>query len=374
MIFLAAFITTIYVGLITSFIIGMDAVKPFKTTKKEANNSFSILIPFRNEAAKLPTLLKSLEHLNYPNSKFEVVFIDDDSDDDSVKIIERHFNKLSITFSILENVQKTNSPKKDAIDTAIQHSKFNWIVTTDADCSLPENWLHTFDGFIQEKNPKMIVAPVAYESKNTFLERFQQLDFLSLMGSTQGGFGIKKPFLCNGANLCYSKQTFFEVNGFEGNNTIASGDDIFLLEKITTAYPNGVSYLKATDAIVTTTPQPTFKKLIAQRVRWAAKATAYKNKFSKFVSLTVASMNLLLIILFLGSLFINISWQLTLTVFVLKFLIDGILLFKTAAFFKQLYVLKQYLLSSLLYPLFTMFVIATSLKTDYQWKGRKFKK
>lgn len=54
---------------------------------------------------------------------------------------------------------------------------------------------------------------------------------MSLMGSTIGSFGIKHPFLCNGANLCYHKKAFFEVEGFKDNDTIASGDDIFFNAK-----------------------------------------------------------------------------------------------------------------------------------------------
>jgi hypothetical protein len=32
--------------------------------------------------------------------------------------------------------------------------------------------------------------------------------------------------MCNGANLAYTKTLFQELNGFDGNEKIASGDDI----------------------------------------------------------------------------------------------------------------------------------------------------
>jgi hypothetical protein len=54
---------------------------------------------------------------------------------------------------------------------------------------------------------------------------------LSLQGATIGSFGIGKGFMCNGANLAYKKSLFQELNGFQGNDTIASGDDVFLLQK-----------------------------------------------------------------------------------------------------------------------------------------------
>ncbi len=375
MILIISSITVLYSLLIFAFILGFNRVENFEaTTNDSIQTTFSIIIPFRNEAEALPELLESITQLEYLKSHYEIIFIDDASDDDSVDIIKRYCDKLSMTFSILQNNRKTNSPKKEAINTAIHQSQFDWIITTDADCILPKKWLQTFDAFIQHKQPKFIVAPVTYVANSSFLQQFQLLDFISLQGSTIGGFGIKIPFLCNGANLCYRKDTFLEVNGFEENTHIASGDDIFLLEKISRKYPDEVHYLKSSRVIVTTKPQPTFKQLLEQRIRWAAKSTAYTNVFSKLVSSIVFIMNLLLIILFFSSVFGDISWQFSIPVFGVKLIVDLLLLIKTTAFFKQQKVLRFYFFSSFIYPVFIMLVVISSLKSGYDWKGRKFKK
>jgi len=370
-------IVSLYCFIIIAFSIGFHLVDDFELEKITQTSKFTVIIPFRNEERSLPTLLKSIQELDYSKELFEIVFVDDASEDCSVDIISEFINKTpfnTTNIHIINNNRKTSSPKKDAINTAIDIAQFDWIITTDADCTVPKNWLQILDAFIQKKNPKLIVAPVTYAINNRFLEQFQLIDFLSLQGSTIGGFGIKKPFLCNGANLCYNKQIFKEVNGFDGNTSIASGDDIFLLEKIYKSYPNKVHYLKSPEAIVKTKPQHTFKKLVNQRIRWAAKSTVYSNPFSKLVSIVVFAMNALLIVLLLTSILGHNSWQLLLFLFVLKFLVDIILIFKTATFFKQLYILKHFVLSSLLYPFFIMFVIIVSLKSGYSWKGRQFKK
>ena len=78
---------------------------------------------------------------------------------------------------------------------------------------------------------EMVASGVCYVPKKDFLSAFQNLDFLSLQGATIGSFGINQPFMCNGANFAYSKQFFKELNGFQGNETIASGDDVFLLQR-----------------------------------------------------------------------------------------------------------------------------------------------
>ncbi|MDH3381695.1 MAG: glycosyltransferase, partial [Flavobacteriaceae bacterium] len=244
-----------YLLLIAGFIYGFDKVKEFKLANLQSKTRFSVIIPFRNEANNLPKLLESIQSLKYSKYLFEVIFVNDFSEDDSVNIIKSNLSNdpsNSIDFSIINNISKTNAPKKDAISKAINLAKYEWIITTDADCLLPEYWLDSFDECIQKSNPKCVAAPVTYQVETSFLNRFQILDMLSLQGATIGGFGIKKPFLCNGANFAYQKEAFIEVKGFDGNTSIASGDDIFLLEKMVNQYPGQVQFLKCEDVIVIT--------------------------------------------------------------------------------------------------------------------------
>ena len=189
-------ITIMYLLLIAGFIYGFDKVKEFKLSNLQSKTRFSVIIPFRNEAKNLPQLLESIQSLKYPKHLFEVIFVNDFSEDDSVHIISSNLSNKpsnSIDFSIINNSIKTNAPKKDAISKAINLAKYEWIITTDADCLLPEYWLDSFDEFIQKIKPKCVAAPVTYQVENSFLNRFQILDMLSLQGATIGGFGIKKP-------------------------------------------------------------------------------------------------------------------------------------------------------------------------------------
>ncbi len=370
MILAITIITLLYSSIIILFIMGYEKVSTFNHYTKTPVIKFSILIPFRNEEENLPKLLNSLGQLKYPKDSFELIFIDDGSTDDSVKIIKKHPTHSTI----IKNKRISNSPKKDAIKTAINQAKFDWIITTDADCIVPENWLLTFDAFIQKQPSKLIAAPVKYTATNSFLEQFQVFDFLSLQAVTVGGFGIQKPFLCNGANLCYSKKVFFEVNGFEGNEGIASGDDIFLLEKIAEKYPKQVHYLKSVDALISTMPQQTFKGLLAQRIRWAAKTSSYRNNFAKFVGIIVFLMNTLIVILTFWAIFNPYLWLLLLITLIVKLTLDGFLIKKHYSFLKHKFNILNFFKSSLCYPFFSIFMALSSFKSSYNWKGRQFKK
>ncbi|MGB3606136.1 glycosyltransferase family 2 protein [Psychroserpens sp.] len=368
-------ITLSYVLLIGSFVIGFDKVPVLQLKDAVVTTKFSIVIPFRNEAENLPQLLKSIAQLEYPMPLFEILFVDDESTDNSVAIISDFVRQFKfVNISVVKNKRITNSPKKDAITKAIDLAKYDWIVTTDADCELPVYWLDVFDHAIRTTDAKMLVAPVTFNLANSFFERFQLLDILSLQGATIGGFGVGKPFLCNGANLAYTKDIFRSLNGFDGNTDIASGDDIFMLEKAVKRDQSAVLYVKHDQAIVTTTSQPNFKALKSQRVRWAAKTTHYKNAFGKLTGFLVLLMNSLLVCLPLLWLLQVISLKTLAYAFTVKCLIDFLLLFKSARFFGQERYLSSYFFSSLFYPFFNVYIAFTSLFKGYRWKDRAFMK
>lgn len=381
----------LYLCLIGSLIYGFDRVEDFKLKDLKPKTKFSVIVPFRNEAANLPKLLDSLLKLNYPKSLIEVILVDDDSEDDSIELIKKVLDTKSFKkpldctstslsehaqrdIRIVKNNRTSNSPKKDAITTALKMAKHDWIITTDTDCILPKYWLDAFDECIQTNQPNCVVAPVTYSDGSLFLKRFQILDILSLQGATVGGFGLKLPFLSNGANFAYRKAMFESVDGFIGNYNLASGDDIFLLEKFKKENPKSVVYLKSEKAIVSTKPVTKIKSLIQQRLRWASKTSHNPNWFSKLVGLVVFLGNLaciaILPILFLG----YVKPRIAVALLVIKFSVDFLLLFKTSRFFKQENLLFSYVWSCIIYPFFSVYIVVLSLFKSYEWKGRTFKK
>jgi len=366
-----------YTLLILWFIFGFHKLKVFTLSENNISlpTSFSVIIPFRNEAENLPVLLESLSSVQYANTHWEVIFVNDHSEDDSLQIVTNYIKSHpEMEWQVLSLNTVKGSAKKAAIEKAISHTKHDWIITTDADCTIPEKWLLCFHEFIKTSPCRMVAAPVSYHPSKTFLSRFQLLDFLSLMGTTMGGFGAGTPFMCNGANLAYEKKTFLAVNGFSGNEHIAGGDDIFLMEKINRSYPGSVKFLKAKEALVLTKPENSLRNLLAQRVRWAAKAASYKSFIAIFTGILVFLMNILLLILFVLLVSGTITYHWFLYVFVIKFNVDFLLLYPTALFLKQENVLTSYFQSSIIYPVFCSLVALRSFMRSYYWKGRKYKR
>ncbi len=248
----------------------------------------------------------SILNNNYPANLFEIIVADDFSTDATQGIVQRLQAKYSNVHIIsLKNIitETINSYKKRAIELAIAQSKYEWIITTDADCIVPQNWLALFDAYIQKNERVFVAAPVMFTCNDSFLNVFQCLDFLSLQGITAASVYAGAHSMCNGANLAYKKSAFYEADGFKNADHIASGDDMLLMHKIKLKYPGNIGYLFSNKAIVTTAPMPGLKSFLNQRIRWASKATNYNDKRIFAVLLLVYFTNLFLLLLFIACFF-----------------------------------------------------------------------
>ena len=257
-------------------------VKPFSYSNISPTITFSVIIPARNEEQSIEACLLTVLNQKYPSTLYEVIVIDDFSTDGTADIVfslqkkYAHLQLLQLEKLVYE--KQLNSYKKKAIEVAIQQAKGDWIVTTDADCLVTNQWLTNFDSFIQQNNTVFIAAPVKFIDTGSFVSRFQCLDFMSLQGITAASVQQGFHSMCNGANLAYKKATFLEVGGFKGIDNIASGDDMLLMHKIYLKYPERVKYLHSQSSIVSTEPMPTWKDFLNQRIRWASKADKFQDK------------------------------------------------------------------------------------------------
>lgn len=378
-VFLILFVT--YFFSMMALVYGFKKVRVFSSTEMADRSEeiavktcFSVVIPFRNEADNLPELLKSIERLNYPAHSFEIIFVNDASEDNSEAIVSEAIEKSGFSLKLIQNKRISNSPKKDAISEAIKRASFEWIITTDADCKMPENWLKTLDLFIHINNPVMVCGPVKYESNGSFIENYQQLDGLSLQTVTVGSFGFKNPILSNGANLAYTKDAFLKVYGFSGNNHIASGDDIFLLEKMKKEFPGRVQFLKSEEAIVSTKTQKNWKTVLNQRIRWASKTSQQKSTGSLFLGMLIFLVNISILALPFFIIFNSDNWAYYMLFIIFKIITDYIFVRQAALFFDIKISLWKFPLQTFVYAAIVFIVVLGSFRGNYLWKDRVFEK
>ena len=382
---LTLFFLILYAALIFFYKISWNQIPVYNNRKLVNENEslfISIVIPARNEEKNIGLCIHSIISQTFPSNNFEIIVVNDHSTDNTKNVV-LSFKQENIHLINLEDFTKDqvlNSYKKKSIETAMQFAKGELIVTTDADCIAPEKWLETLATFYKEKSPVFVALPVVFKNtsnSDSFLKRlfknFQSLDFMMLQGIT--GASVYKKFhsMCNGANLAYQKKVFYEVNGFEGIDKLASGDDMLLMHKIEKRYPEKIMFLKSEKVIVETTPAETFKDFINQRIRWASKADQYTDKKITAVLLLVYFLNVWIFILGISSFFSVKAFYYFLISIVVKTIVEFIFLFPVSKFFGKQKLLWWFFPAQPFHILYTIVAGFLGKFGSYQWKERKVK-
>ena len=341
---------------------------------QQFSTSVSVLVPMRNEETNIENCLNSLLQQDYSPSLYEVIIIDDHSDDESPTIVRQIMAQTDKNVRLLKLSSTETQGKKAAIAYAMKQSSGNLVVTVDADCEVPQDWLNHLAGFYEKYKPKMILGPVDFNIEIGMFQKFQNLEFLGLMAVTAGSAEYDKPIMCNGANLAYEREAFEQVNGFEGVDNMPSGDDVFLMLKINEKWPGSIQFIKSKEAIVKTKPQKELKSFIEQRKRWLSKRTGYKNQFLISTALINYFTNLACLIglIVVITPFFIPSWiKIIFGIFIFtKSLSDYILLSAACEWFNKKNLLKPFFISELFVILYVSLIGIFGNSGKYVWKNR----
>lgn len=344
-----------------------------------SHNTFStfitVIVPARNEEMNIKACIDSILSQEYSANLYEIIVVDDHSTDNTAKIISTYPpNRVRLInlANELNNI-KLNSYKKKSIEIAISKASGTLIVTTDADCIVQPKWLQCIAASYEKSHPYFIAAPVAFYEENSVLKIFQSLDFLTMQGITGAAVFKKFQCMCNGANLAYEKKVFNEVGGFKGIDNIASGDDMLLMYKIFSSYPEKVLFLKNKNAIVKTKAADTISSFINQRIRWAGKAGKFKDKKITLVLILVYLFNASLFFMTMYSILYPFFLVYCLSFWIIKTFIELIFITSVATFFDKKKLLWWF---APLQPLHVFYILISGwlgVFGSYTWKDRKVK-
>lgn len=382
---ISIFLIIPYAWLILYYRKGWMEIPEYQPAKKLEQNALpfiSIIIAARNEEKNIGNCIQSIINQTYPQNKFEIIITDDHSTDNTVSIIQ-FFKKENIRVVRLSDFiknKKLNSYKKKSIETALQFAKGELIVTTDADCTAMQKWLETIASFYKEKSPVFVALLVDFIPSPPgeglgvrLLKIFQSLDFMTLQGITGASVFKKIHSMCNGANLAYRKKVFYEVGGFEGIDQIASGDDMLLMHKIQSIYPERTLFLKSKNIIVKTQPAGTLKEFLNQRIRWASKADSYTDKKITTVLVLVYFLNAWIFVLGISSFFYRKSFYLFLILIGIKIIVELFFLYPVAKFFRKEKLLWWFIPAQPFHIIYTLIAGWLGKFGSYRWKGRRVK-
>lgn len=369
---ISCFLTVLYVVVVIAFIKGWHKLVYFKPDRLHHSTKVSVLVAARNEADNIARTIEDLLAQTYDKAVTEIIFVDDHSTDQTAAIIGAYAER-GVKLICLNEGQGLNSYKKKAIQTAIAQSSGSLIVTTDADCRMGPDWLKTIVGFYEKKKYKMISSPVTYFEEKSFFERAQTLEFLYLIGLGASTIGNKKPSTCNGANLAYERDAFYEVGGFKGIDDLASGDDELLLHKMAAKFNGNIGFLKNEAAVVYTHPKATLKEFIQQRKRWASKSTRYKNKSIIVLGVCIWLFNLSILVNITAGFFNIFYLKLAFFQLLFKMIAEFLFLYDVTGFAKRRKLLVLLPVLNLLHILYIIYIGIAGNTGKYNWKDRMVK-
>jgi poly-beta-1,6-N-acetyl-D-glucosamine synthase len=336
----------------------------------ENSNTFTVIIPARNEAENIEAILHHLAKQDYPTDQYEVIVVDDFSDDKTFDIASKWLTRADFELNVIQLKDPTRQGKKHGITAGVNAAKHTIILTTDTDCRMGKDWITSYNQIFDE-DVKMVAGPVAIEGSGLFA-RFQQAEYAGLIGFGAVTISKNNPTICSGANLGFRKTVFEEVKGYENNFFTPSGDDEFMLHDVMSHYPNSVRFLKDQRAIVSTPHQSSWIDLQNQRTRWTSKWKHHRNRVVQALAvlffLDYALFYLLLVGLFAGL----FTFWFVLLLSGLRFLANYIYLNRINSFLKGKSIFISVLLLQILYPTHVLLMGVKSIFGNYTWKGRRF--
>lgn len=327
-------------------------------------HNVSVVIAARNEQDRILPCLLSLEQLDYPQDKFEIIFVDDCSNDDTPKIIEdfckKHDNWKCIR---LEEKSKKIRGKKNALLNGINRSKGEIIFTTDADCIVPPNWIKVMVNYF-EPNVSMVIGHSPISQKPGFYQKILQFDNLFSAIAASAPTKLGKPISSIGRNLAYRKSAYEDVGSFLALKQYRSGDDILLTERFHYLNDGKIDFCAHPDTFVQTQPPETFSEIFHQQVRKNSKALL-KSRASILFSVILFVYYMYFLVF--PVLFPNFL-TLWLIIFAFKCLLEFIDLSKAAKIFELIHTIKYIPIMQIIYPFHIMLFSVLGIFQLYQWK------
>ncbi len=343
--------------------------------QKAASSILTVIIPVRNEAENITCLLRDLSaQQGIANGCFEVIVVDDHSEDRTVSLVEKygkdcHFPLYLISLNMLAG---SCSHKKMAIAQAVAQSKGKIIITTDGDCRVGAYWLASFVQFFEKHQAAFVSGPVTFHHEYGLFQHLQTIEFASLIGTGAVSMYAQMPNMCNGANLAFTKEAFLAVNGYEGTLHIPSGDDEFLMRKIFKQYPGHVYFMKSDEAIVYTDAKSGLLEFYHQRRRWSGKWKLHKNAGVIIVAIFVFTYHSLLLIAFAMAILGQFAWMWLAIPLLIKCVLEYVFLNHVMRFMKKRIGLLHFITLEFIYPPYVVFFGICANFGSYTWKNRTY--
>ena len=366
-IYIGTFSTVVYLLILLYLMIGIIRTR---VELVDAEPFISIIVAAHNEGENIKNCLDSLLNLDYPDEKIEIIIVNDRSKDDTGMILDgynKKCNYLNIIDIKNENDRKIDK-KINALRTGINNSKGEIIITTDADCIVPSNWIKRINSFFTS-NTGMVVGLSPNVLTKWWLSGFLCIDALLADLIAYGSLGWGHAITCTGRNLAYRRSVYNEIDGFSGIDHLMSVDDDVFMQKIAKNTSWEIKYMMTEDSVVKSPSSENWAHFISQRKRYIASAKSFPFSVQLGYSLLYGS-KFFILFSFIVAIFTNFSFNSHLILQLLTFIYTLLLFYFIAIKTNQISLLILYPLWELYYILSYLFIGPLGLFGHVNWDSR----
>ncbi|MDO8965935.1 glycosyltransferase [Algoriphagus sp.] len=326
----------------------------------------SVLIAARNEEKDLPNLLRSLEGLNYPIEKLEILIADDQSLDQTALLIAAwakkgaNRNLISIQAEPKDEIQRNG--KANALAVLCEKASGDFFFFTDADCEVPQNWiLEGINCFGQEVG--LVLGITQVKSKGWF-EKMQEIDWWNTLGIVKIVTDLKLPTTGLGNNMVISRPAYLASGGFEKIPFSLTED--LEISKAIRKVGYSIRHQVSENFLVKTKAEKGLNALLQQRKRWMAGAMTLSWAWKTLLGLQFLFFPAVLVL-------VALHWSLGLILFGSKIIIQSLFL----AFFSKKGGQKIGTIPLLLFDFYQIWNLSLTILYYFwpgqvEWKSRKY--
>lgn len=273
-ILIALFAVAALIQLIYYFVFYLRPAINKSTVHTKKTPAVSVIICARNEANNLKAFLPSILEQDY--SDFEVIVINDCSEDDTEDILEsfsKNYPKLKVT-TIHKDLSMRHN-KKMALFLGIKAASNELLLLTDADCQ-PEssNWIRSHISAFTERTD-FVLGYGAYLKKKGLLNKYIRFDTMFIAMQYLGMAKAGIPYMGVGRNLAYKRSVFFNNKGFGPHLNLQSGDDDLFVNAL--ARKQNTIINTSPDSFTRSVPSINWGEFVKQKTRHMSTATHYRS-------------------------------------------------------------------------------------------------
>ena len=242
----------------------------FKNHRKKLPQNLplvSVLIAARNEEEYLPRLLTSLEQLNYPEEKLQILIADDQSSDSTLKIIKDWCDRPSRSYFVIEAHQaftRNANGKANALAFLEECAIGEFLFFTDADCQAHSGWIKEA---VSCMDPSVgLLNGITQVKGDSFLAKMQEIDWWNTLGVVKIVTDLGWPATGIGNNMVIRREALEKIGGF-AHLPFCLTEDLELSRSIRKAGYR-VLHQVSEEILLFTKAEPDWTSLMHQRKRW----------------------------------------------------------------------------------------------------------